>query len=285
MLPPTIHDWNDPDWSVIGRSTWGSAEFPTDVLTLPWQNLLGRASRGAGVRPEHVAVPLIGIASSLIGTARRVRASQSWSEPMTLWTCVVAASGDRKTPGLNVTLRALDRIGQHTSDGTNEARLAHETRRQNAKEAAKEWIVQRKAALDAEPRREPPAMPIEAIDPGNFIYPRLFASDPTIESLAPLLVARPQGMMLIRDELSGFFANMGRYGGRSFWLEAWDGNRYVVERVTKRSVDIPHLLIGVIGGFQPDKLARAFQGDEDGMYGRFLFAWPSTPEYRPLTNK
>ena len=167
------------------------------------------------------------------------------------------------------------------------ARLAHETRRQKAKEVATEWKVQRKAAHDAEPQREPPAMPIEAIDPGNFIYPRLFASDPTIESLAPLLVARPRGMMLIRDELSGFFANMGRYGGsdRPFWLEAWDGNRYVVERVAKRSVDIPHLLIGVIGGFQPDKLTRAFQGDEDGMSGRFLFAWPKTPGYRPLTNE
>ena len=287
MLTPAIHDWNDPDWSVLDDRRGDLPEFPTDVLTLPWQNWLWRASRGAGVRPEHVAVPLIGVASSLIGTARRVRASRSWSEPMTLWTCVVAASGDRKTPGLNVTLRALDRIEQHTSDAINAARLAHETRRQNAKEAAKEWKVQRKAALDAEPRREPPAMPIEAIDPGNFIYPRLFASDPTIESLAPLLVARPRGMMLIRDELSGFFANMGRYGGsdRPFWLEAWNGNRYVVERVSKRSVDIPHLLIGVIGGFQPDKLARAFQGDEDGMYGRFLFAWPSTPEYRPLTNE
>ena len=90
----------------------GSAKFSTDVLTLPWQNWLWRASRGAGVRPEHVAVPLIGVASSLIGTARRVRASRSWSEPMTLWTCVVAASGDRKTPGLNVTLRALNRIEQ-----------------------------------------------------------------------------------------------------------------------------------------------------------------------------
>jgi hypothetical protein len=32
-------------------------------------------------------------------------------------------------------------------------------------------------------------------------------------------------------------------------------------------------------------LARAFQGDEDGMYGRFLFGWPSTPPYRRLTNE
>jgi hypothetical protein len=30
---------------------------------------------------------------------------------------------------------------------------------------------------------------------------------------------------------------------------------------------------------------RAFQGDEDGMSGRFLYAWPSTPAYRELTNE
>jgi hypothetical protein len=75
----------------------------------------------------------------------------------------------------------------------------------------------------------------------------------------------------------------GRGGDRPFWLEAWNGGRHVVERVS-RSVAIDHLLIGVIGGFQPDKLARAFAGDEDGMYGRLLYCWPSSPDYRPLTN-
>ncbi len=94
-------------------------------------------------------------------------------------------------------------------------------------------------------------------------------------------------MMLIRDELSGLFANMGRYSGgsdRPFWLEAWNGGRHVVERVSG-SIVVDHLLVGVIGGFQPDKLARAFAGDEDGMYGRFLYAWPAAPDYRPLTNE
>ena len=98
---------------------------------------------------------------------------------------------------------------------------------------------------------------------------------------------RPRGMMLLRDELAGLFANMGRYSGgtdRPFWLEAWVGGRHVVERVSG-SIVIDHLLVGVIGGFQPDKLARAFAGDEDGMHGRFLFGWPSTPDYRPLTNE
>ena len=56
-----------------------------------------------------------------------------------------------------------------------------------------------------------------------------------------------------------------------------------VERVSG-SIVVDHLLVEVVGSFQPDKLARALAGDEDGMSGRFLFAWPSTPDYRPLTD-
>jgi hypothetical protein len=44
-------------------------------------------------------------------------------------------------------------------------------------------------------------------------------------------------------------------------------------------------LIGVVGGLQPDKLARSFKGDLDGMYARILFTWPVDPSYRPLTNE
>ena len=279
--------WNDPDWTLLDDRRGTLPEFPVDVFTPAWQDWLVRAAHGAGVRPEHVAVPLLGVASSLIGTARRVRASRSWSEPMTLWACVVADSGDRKTPGLNVTVRALDLIEKNNSADTSKKRLTHETKVQKAKEIHKKWKDERQAALDAKPPKEPPPMPIDAIDPGNFIEPRLYVGDPTIEKLAPLLQARPRGMMLIRDELTGLFANMGRYSGgsdRPFWLEAWNGGRHVVERV-ERSIVVEHLLVGVVGSFQPDKLARAFAGDEDGMYGRFLYAWPLAPEYRPLTNE
>jgi hypothetical protein len=30
------------------------------------------------------------------------------------------------------------------------------------------------------------------------------------------------------------------------------------------AVNLDHLLVGVIGGLQPDKLNRSFQGDHDG---------------------
>jgi hypothetical protein len=44
---------------------------------------------------------LLGIASSLIGTGRRVMASRSWAQPMTTWTAVVGFSGTSKTPGID----------------------------------------------------------------------------------------------------------------------------------------------------------------------------------------
>jgi hypothetical protein len=280
LLP--AHTWDD---CILDDRRGELPAFPVDVFTPPWQEWLLRASHGAGVRPEHVAVPLLGIAASLIGTARRVRASRSWSEPMTLWTCIVAHSGDRKTPGLNVTVRALDLIEKNNSAETSKKRLSHETRVQRAKEIHKKWKEDREAALKKVPPLDPPSMPMDAIDPGGFIEPRLYATDPTIERLAPLLQARPRGMMLIRDELSGLFANMGRYNkgsDRPFWLEAWNGGRHIVERV---SIVVDHLMVGVVGCFQPDRLQRAFAGDEDGMYGRFLYAWPLAPDYRPLTNE
>ncbi len=114
-----------------------------------------------------------------------------------------------------------------------------------------------------------PTMPAAAADPGPFIAPRLYVSDVTIERLAVLLQARPQGMLLISDELASLFLNMSRYSGgqdNEFWLEAWNGNSYTVERMGRPPVVVDYLLVGVVGGLQPDKLARSFKGDLDGMY-------------------
>lgn len=280
------HNWDDPDWTLLDDRRGDLPEFPLDIFSPPWQQWLQRASLGAGVRPEHVALPLLGVSSSLIGTARRVRASNPWSEPTTLWTAIVGDSGDRKTPGLNIITRALDLLAKANSDATKAKRLAHEARVQKSKETLRKWKDEVRAAVRAQPCRETPSMPIEALDPGNFIEPQLYTTDSTIERLAELLVVKPRGVLLIRDELSGLFSNMRRYSGgsdRPFWLEAWNGRRHVVERVS-RTIVVQYLLIGLVGCFQPDKLVRAFGGDEDGMHARFLFGWPSAPAYRPLTN-
>jgi hypothetical protein len=57
-------------------------------------------------------------------------------------------------------------------------------------------------------------------------------------------------------------------------LEAWNGDAFNLERMG-RVLHVDHLLIGIAGGMQPDKLVKSFQGDCDGMYARVLFSWPT----------
>ena len=162
----------------------------------------------------------------------------------------------------------------------------HETRAQKAKAEKKKW---EKAVAEAVEANVPaPPKPAGATEPGPFVAPRLCVSDSTIERIAVLLEARPQGMAFVADELARLFLNMRRYSSgqdNEFWLEAWNGKHFIVERQGRPPVVLDHLLVGVAGGFQPDKLARAFDGDDDGMYARFCFAWPEEPAHMPLSNE
>jgi hypothetical protein len=278
--------WEEPDWTLLDDRRGELPDFPIEALPASMCDWLLRSARGAGVTPAHVAVPLLGTASSLIGTARRVRACRSWSEPLTMWAAVIGFSGTGKTPGLDVTRRVLSLIERGRKQKIAEMQREHDTHAQQAKAEKKKW---EKAVAEAiEAKLPAPPKPASATEPGPFVAPRLCLSDSTIERLAVLLEARPQGLAFVADELARLFLNMKRYSNgqdNEFWLEAWNGKNFVVERQGRPPVVLDYLLVGVIGGFQPDKLARAFDGDLDGMYARFCFAWPEEPAHMPLSNE
>ena len=289
-------NWDDPDISILDDRRGDLPEFPTEVLAPECREWLVQAAHGAGVTAAHVAVPLIGIASSLIGTARRVQAARSWTQPCTLWAAIVGFSGSGKTPGLDTVKRALAMIERMQKAKITDMQHAHEVKVEAAKAARALWkkAVEEAASgavveLDKyrSAKSAAPPLPPEAIVPAPFVAPRLYVSDATIERLAVLLTVRPRGMLHIGDELAGLFLNMSRYSSgsdREFWLEAWNGGTFTVERMSREPIMVDHLLVGLTGGFQPDKLARSFDGDHDGLYGRVLFAWPSEPPYRALVN-
>ena len=279
-------EWGEPDWSVLEDRRGKLPEFPEQVLSAPVRDYLERAARGAGVTFAHVAVPLLSIASGITGTARRVQASRSFIQPISCWCALVGFSGTGKTPGIAVTTRALVEIERFQRDKLAEKQRQHETKVEAAKAAHKAWLALVEEAISA--GHPPPTKPVEAAKLGPFVRPRLWVSDVTIERVAVLIQSRPAGLPLILDELAGLFSNMGRYSqgsDREFWLEAWNGNPYTIERIGREPIALDRLLVSVTGGFQPDKLTRAFEGDNDGMYARICFAWPSEVGYRPLSDE
>jgi hypothetical protein len=292
--------WEEPDESLLEDRRGVLPAFPSGVFPPGLSMWLERASRGAGTLVDHVALPMLGVTSSLIGKVRCIRAISSWVEPMTLWTALIGESGSRKTPGLRAVTRTVDQIEAENKPINLAAEAKHTERVEAARVAMKNWRKDcadaitkwRKDCADAidkklEPPKkpDPPKMPIEAVDVGDFIWPSLSVSDCTVPRLARLCMIRPRGMLQIRDELAGLFSNMRAAGSRGFYLESWNGGRYVVERVADdKSFIVENLLVGLVGGFQPDKLVSAFRGNEDGMYSRFLYGWPTTPDYRSLSN-
>ena len=102
-----------------------------------------------------------------------------------------------------------------------------------------------------------------------------------------LLAAHDKGLLFFRDELAGWFGGFGRYSGtgadRAFWIEAYGGRQFTIDRVKHPlPIVIPRLSVGVLGGVQPDRLADLLRGPDDGLQARFLWLWPDkVPPRRP----
>lgn len=118
---------------------------------------------------------------------------------------------------------------------------------------------------------------------------RYKTQDATIEKLGELLIDNPQGLLLYRDELSGWlnsFDKNGRESDRHFYLESWSGKEsFDVDRIGRGSLHIPALCTSIFGNIQPVPFSQyvrsAVKGrsGDDGFIQRFqAMVWPDPKE-------
>jgi hypothetical protein len=106
---------------------------------------------------------------------------------------------------------------------------------------------------------------------------RLLTTDATIEKLGMLLNENPNGLLVERDELTGFFNSMEQEGhqqDRGFYMESWSGTRGLhIDRVGRGSLWVPNCILSILGTIQPEPLAeyltRYYQRGRDGFIERF----------------
>ncbi len=131
--------------------------------------------------------------------------------------------------------------------------------------------MQAKAEYDALPPAERKSAP-------KPVMKRHVVSDATVESLQEVLRGSTSGVISSQDELSGWFGAMDKYApgkgaqaDRGFWLQAFNGGRYTIDRISRGSSQIPNLSIGLLGGIQPDPI-RKIIGDsvDDGLIQRLI---------------
>jgi hypothetical protein len=193
-----------------------------------------------------------------------------------LWCASVGDSGGGKSPGADALHRHVLPAIEHRMladfpERLREHRLAAET----AKARQEAW---ERDVRTAQKRGDPPPLPPAEAEPQPEPQaPRLRMSDVTIEKVALLLAhAMPKGVLMVRDELAGFLLGMNQYneGARAFWIEAYGGRPYCVERVKHPvPIAVPHLAVAWFGGVQPERLAQLMREADDGLLARFIWLW------------
>ena len=230
--------------------------------------------------PDFPAVAAIVALASEVGRQLGIRPKQrdDWTVVPNLWGAVVGRPGVLKTPAVQEPMKALDRLEAEARRQFEAEAKDHEATSLVAEERKKRKRQEIQKALKED--RDPKAAAMEAVEEEpEPVRRRYVCNDTTVEKLGEILNGNPRGVLVYRDELTGFLRSLdrdGREGDRSFYLEAWNGNgRFTYDRIGRGTIDIEAACVSILGSIQPGplghyvrRMARGAEAD-DGLLQRF----------------
>lgn len=256
LLPPSLGPWVDDMAELM--------QVPPDApAAIAVVCLAGSVNRRASIQPKAK--------------------DTSWIVIPNLWGGVVLPPGFLKSPVLRTMTKPLTRIEAEWRRNFELEMNRYERELVRAEIQESFWREECKRAIKkgmAEPT--PPAD-----KPQKPVQRRLVLCDSTYESLQEKMRDNLPGVLVVRDELTGWLSGLereGRQGEREFFLTAWNGDSpYTIDRIGRGSIHVEHCCLSFIGGIQPARL-RSYLVDaledgpaNDGLMQRFqLLVWPDT---------
>ncbi|EOI3576053.1 DUF3987 domain-containing protein [Cronobacter turicensis] len=272
------------------------------------------AARMDNAAPDYAAISVMIAAGAVIGGTAQIqpkRKDTGWRLIPNLWGSAIGYPSAMKTPSLKCGLdllahsqKVLDRDFMQRQSKYEAESAINNARRAEIEQGLEEAT---KAALYAQSVKDAGPEEKQAYEDAlaRLVYikeslkdepkepkPReLMVNDSTVEALAIMASNNPQGIMVFRDELSGWLASLDspqRPNDRAFYLEGFSCGSYKQSRVSRAPLKIDKLIVSLLGGIQPGKLApilaaRAAGGGDDGLLERIIqmSVFPDlTGEYR-----
>ena len=275
--------FGQPDPSILSAGRRDAVEMPGKIFGPVWGMVCDFAN-GAGCPPDYAAIALLSACASLIGGKRWVMpytGISQWSEPSILWVAAVGDPSANKSPGLDAITAPLRKMEKAIAESHKATLRDWNGTVERAQVVKDDWQAQVKLAV--KDGLQTPAMPTDAVAPDEPARRRLIVQDGTPEAIASILAGNDAGTFHFRDELAGWLLSFDRYspGGREFWLEAYGGRSFVIDRKSAGCVTVNFNGVSVLGGVQPEKLADTLLSSvDDGLVARFLWAWPQAIPFR-----
>ena len=268
-------DPNSQNIKSTEQSKEGSLDFrpfPCESLPEPLKSFVLNNSDAIGCDPSYVALPILAVVGSAIGNTKQLRLKNGWTVPPIIWVAVVGESGTSKTPAFKAAMKAIRKLQSDALEDAKKLADEYETELKVYDLKHSKWKKEGDSSLPPAEKPDPPAIK------------RYVICDTTIEALAPILANNLRGLLIARDELSGWVASFGRYsnGGGSadaaHWLSMFNGDSITIDRKTgdRPTIHIPQAYVSICGGIQPEILKSLIGREhrESGLLARFLLAYP-----------
>ena len=249
--------------------------FPTAALPEPLASLVREIAAAVDCDPAVAGVPMLPVLAAAIGTTARIELKVGYEQPAILWACVVAPVGSAKSAPFKYVVTPTRETDRILRQETAELRRGYAAELEVHEAGLAAWRKGRasgRAETTPPDRPEPPASR------------RAVVGDATVEALAEKLADNPRGLLLARDELSGWLGGLNRYrqGGSSsdeaFYLAAFEGESHSVDRRTgdRREIDVPVAALSVVGTIQPGILRSliTMERRQNGLLARLLLTAP-----------
>jgi hypothetical protein len=232
------------------------------------------------VPADYPAATLLVMLAGALGRRALIRPQRydHWVVIPNLWGAIIGRSGVMKSAVLRAVLGPLQRrqaLAMAIYESERDAyqgQLQSEKRNRKLRTAVAAHDSSGYAAADGQ------VLPMP-------VCTRYLVNEATIEKVHVILKENPQGVLYLRDELSGWIAQLeqcGRERDRAFYLETWDGDgEFTFDRVGRGTVYTGNLCLSVLGGLQPARLEQYLRAavtggsGDDGFMQRFqLLVWP-----------
>ena len=251
---------------------------PLDIGLLPkaMQDLVTDSAERMQCPPDFLAAGLIVTSSSIVARNVVIQPKQEdtgWIEHPNLWGVIIGKPSLLKSPTLSIAMSALEKLERQAREAhddelkefdvdceladINEQNIKKKVKKllsEGNKSEAKAILLADKVDDDEVPKQD-----------------RYVINDGTIEKIADLLCSNTSGLLVFRDELSGWFNNLNKpdkTNDRSFLLESWNGNKsYSVDRIGRGTTHIPKNRLSILGGIQPDMFSKIVQDSSSGSQG------------------
>lgn len=310
--------WPEPLPLPEGRAR--APKLDPDILPAAIRPWLEDIANRLQVPLDFAAIPALVSLATVIGSKVRIRPKQKddWTVVPNLWGAIIGDPGLLKSPSIEQATKPLRRLIM-AAEERHRAQMeqfmaeadALEQRKAEIKKQIKAHLKlaetlpglrlslqdpelgeERRAIIQANIRTaEASDSAIQALraEINEALEPpkekRYLVNDATVEKLGELLAENRNGLLMFRDELTGWLKTLDRENNaneRAFYLEAWNGGQpYTYDRIGRGTTKIPNTTMSVIGGIQPGPLAAYLEAANengagaDGLIQRFQLAvWP-----------